>query len=55
MPEFSIDCCMFCLDCWNKINHTRLTEEDVVLSVYLDLCEEGRCQCSIAITPCSFS
>ena len=30
----------FCLDCWNKINHTRLTEEDVVLTVYLDVCRE---------------
>ena len=40
MPEFSIDCCMFCLDCWNKINHTRLTEEDVILTVYLDVCRE---------------
>ena len=38
MPEYSIDCCMFCLDCWNKMNHTRLTEGDVILSVYLDEC-----------------
>jgi len=30
----------FCLDCWNKINHTRLTEEDVILDEELDLCEE---------------
>jgi len=29
----------FCLDCWNKLNHTQLTEEDVVLSEYLDFCE----------------
>ena len=30
----------FCLDCWNKINHTFLTKEDVILSDDLDLCEE---------------
>jgi len=29
----------FCLDCWNKINHTLLAEKDVVLSEELDLCE----------------
>ena len=29
----------FCLDCWNKMNHIRLTEEDVILSEDLDLCE----------------
>ena len=29
----------FCLDCWNEMNHTRLTEEDVILSDDLDLCE----------------
>ena len=29
----------FCLDCWNKLNHTRLTQEDVILSNELDLCE----------------
>ena len=29
----------FCLDCWNELNHTRLIEEDVVLSDDLDLCE----------------
>jgi len=28
-----------CLDCWNKLNHTRLTQEDVILSDDLDLCE----------------
>jgi len=27
------------LDCWNKLNHTNLTKEDVALSEYLDLCE----------------
>jgi len=30
----------FCLDCLNKLNHTHLTEEDVVLSEDLDFCEE---------------
>jgi len=30
----------FCLDCWNKINRTHLSEEDVTLSEYFDLCEE---------------
>jgi len=30
----------FCLDCWNKLNHTHLTQEDVILSEDLDLCEE---------------
>ena len=30
----------FCLDCWNKMNHTLLTQEDVILSEDLDLCEE---------------
>ena len=29
----------FCLDCWNKLNHIRLTEEDVTLSEELDFCE----------------
>jgi len=29
----------FCLDCWNKLNHTHLTQEDVILSAELDLCE----------------
>jgi len=29
----------FCLDCWNKLNHIHLTEEDVILSKDLDLCE----------------
>lgn len=29
----------FCLECWNKMNHTRLEEEDVILSAHLDLCE----------------
>ena len=30
----------FCLDCWNKLNHTRLAKEDVILSDNFDLCEE---------------
>jgi len=29
----------FCLNCWNELNDTHLTEEDVVLTDYLDLCE----------------
>jgi len=29
----------FCLDCWNKLNHTFLEEKDVTLSEELDLCE----------------
>lgn len=29
----------FCLDCWNKLNHTNYTEEDFVLSEELELCE----------------
>jgi len=30
----------FCLDCWNKMNHTHLTPEDVTLSDdEWDLCE----------------
>ena len=29
----------FCLDCWNELNHIHLTEEDVILSKHLDLCE----------------
>jgi len=29
----------FCLDCWNKLNHTHLTEEDVILDDELDICE----------------
>lgn len=29
----------FCLECWNKMNHTRLTKKDVFLSKDLDLCE----------------
>ena len=29
----------FCLDCWNKLNHTRLAKEDVILSDDFDLCE----------------
>lgn len=28
----------FCLGCWNEINHTRLNEEDVILSDELDVC-----------------
>ena len=30
----------FCLDCWNKMNRTRLKETDVILSDHMDLCEE---------------
>ena len=26
----------FCLDCWNEMNHTRLTQEDVILTDYSD-------------------
>ena len=29
----------FCLDCWNKLNHTQLAQEDVILSEDPDLCE----------------
>ena len=29
----------FCLDCWNKINHTHLAQEDVILSQESDLCQ----------------
>lgn len=31
----------FCLDCWNRLNETNLTEKDVVLSGKddMDLCE----------------
>lgn len=29
----------FCLDCWNKMNHTHETERDWILSDELDLCE----------------
>jgi hypothetical protein len=29
----------FCLDCWNKMNHTLLAKEDVILSEEPDLCE----------------
>jgi len=29
----------FCLDCWNKLNDTNLTEKEVVLSKDLDTCE----------------
>lgn len=31
----------FCLDCWNRLNETNLTEKDVVLSSRddMDLCE----------------
>ncbi len=29
----------FCLDCWNKFNHTNDGEENYVISRYLDLCE----------------
>jgi len=30
----------FCLDCWNKINDSRYTIKDFVISRELDLCEE---------------
>lgn len=30
----------FCLDCWNKLNKTRFTEKEYVLSKEPDLCEE---------------
>jgi len=29
----------FCLDCWNKLNHTLLEEKGVTLSDDLGLCE----------------
>ncbi len=29
----------FCLDCWNKMNHTQDTERDWILSETPDLCE----------------
>lgn len=29
----------FCLECWNRMNETRDTERDWVLSEELDLCE----------------
>lgn len=29
----------FCLDCWKRMNHTRKTERDYVLSNGRDLCE----------------
>ena len=29
----------FCLECWNKLNHSDYTERDYVLSEDLDLCE----------------
>lgn len=28
-----------CLDCWNKLNKTRYTERNFILSKDLDLCE----------------
>ena len=38
----------FCLDCWNKINDTHLTQKDVIISEYLDFCEEcGEMTCVI--------
>ena len=30
----------FCLDCFNKINETNYEEKNIILSDYLDLCEE---------------
>ena len=30
----------FCLDCWNKMNHTHLKEEDVTMFEEEDWCEE---------------
>lgn len=29
----------FCLDCWNRLNHTSYTERDFILSEELELCE----------------
>ena len=29
----------FCLDCWNRMNHTRQTERDCLLSNGRELCE----------------
>lgn len=29
----------FCLDCWNKMEHTHYTEREVVLTKGPDLCE----------------
>jgi len=33
----------FCLDCWNRLNHTKDTEAEWVLSKELDLCEGCGC------------
>ena len=30
----------FCLDCWNELNGTHMTEDDLTLSQDLDFCEE---------------
>ncbi len=29
----------FCLDCWNRLNHSQDTEWDWIISKELDLCE----------------
>ena len=29
----------FCLDCWNKLNHSHKTERDYILSEEWELCE----------------
>ena len=29
----------FCLDCWNRLNHTSYTERDFILSEELESCE----------------
>ncbi len=29
----------FCLECWNDLNESQLTEDDVILTEYPDLCE----------------
>lgn len=29
----------FCLECWNRLNHSDYTERDYILSEDLDLCE----------------
>ena len=29
----------FCLECWNKLNHTHLQEKDVTITEDFELCE----------------
>ncbi len=29
----------YCLECWSKLNDTKYTEDDFVISKHLDLCE----------------